>query len=129
MADEGSGSVEHLTVRQGGSADGDLAGRWLVEPPPAPDELRVIVQVGSELDLSEGVRQALEQLASALQENDMPEVSGFGVGQMQIGLPSGIDAASRTAAAGCMIHFGCDFRKPGAAARGAGGGLPGGPTG
>lgn len=104
MADEESEAVERLTVRQGGADEGDLAGKWLVEPAPAPDELRVIVQVGSELELSDAVRDALDQLAAALEEDDMAEVSGFAMGGLQIGLPSGAARPERPWES-CTIHL------------------------
>ncbi|MBI2706275.1 MAG: hypothetical protein HYX32_13420 [Actinobacteria bacterium] len=65
---------------------------WLV--PPAADEIRVLVELGDEVDLTSEQTDALERLVEALDEQ---EVAGFAMGgapKLNVGLMGGMSVNS-----------------------------------
>ncbi|MDQ6726122.1 MAG: hypothetical protein M3066_08170 [Actinomycetota bacterium] len=103
--------------------------QWLLEP-AQPDGVRILVEVGSEAQLTDDVRSSLERLARALQEQEqeMAEVSGFAMGGMQIGMSANAGLPASGMSAGdcktfsCTVHWSLATRSGtmGTGARGGG---------
>lgn len=78
---------------------------WLV--PPGSDEIRLLVELGDNVELSPEQTEALEQLVEAL---DQSEVAGFAMGgpSLNVGLLGGMSVNSFRVQASSCQKFTCD---------------------